>query len=140
MIVLDTNVVSELFRPHPEPRVVAWLEALTDDVAITTITLAELLAGVRRLPGGRRREDLEAAIDGAVRPYRDTRSLLAFDEEAAAEYAEVLLARERAGLPIATADAQIASICRLHRAVCATRNTKDFTRTGVELVDPWLAP
>lgn len=140
MIVLDTNVISELFRPHPDPRVVAWLEALTDDVAITTITLAELLAGVRRLPGGRRKADLEAAIDGAIQPYRDTRSLLAFDEEAAAEYAEVLVARERAGLPIAMADAQIASICRLQRAVCATRNTKDFARTGVELVDPWLAP
>lgn len=139
MIVLDTNVISELFRSRPEPRVVAWLEALTDDVAITTITLAELLAGVRRLSDGRRKADLEAAIDGAIQPYRETRSLLAFDEAAAAEYADVLVARERAGLPISMADAQIAAICRVHRAVCATRNTRDFAQTGVELVDPWLA-
>jgi toxin FitB len=137
MIVLDTNVVSELFRPRPEPRVIAWLETLTDDVAITTITLAELLAGVRRLPDGRRKAELEAAIEVAIRPYRDTRSLLAFDEAAAAEYAEVFIARESAGMPVGFADAQIAAICRVHRATCATRNTKDFIQTGVELVDPW---
>lgn len=139
MIVLDTNVISELFRSRPEPRVVAWLEALADDVAITTITLAELLAGVRRLPDGRRKADLEVAIDGAIQPYRETRSLLAFGEAAAAEYADVLVARERAGMPISMADAQIAAICRAHRAVCATRNTRDFAQIGVELVDPWLA-
>lgn len=137
MIVLDTNVISELFRPRSEPRVVAWLEGITDDVAITTVTLAELLAGVRRLSGGRRKVGLETAIDGAIQPYRDTRSLLEFDEAAAEEYAEVLVARERAGLPISTADAQIAAICRAHHAVCGTRNVKDFAQTGVELVDPW---
>ncbi|MEE2059569.1 type II toxin-antitoxin system VapC family toxin [Rhodococcus artemisiae] len=140
MIVLDTNVVSELFRPRPEPRVIAWLEALTDDVAITAITLAELLAGARRLPDGRRKAGLEAAIDGAIQPYRDTRSLLAFDEAAAMEYAEVFIARERAGMSISMADAQIAAICRVHRATCATRNTKDFVQSGVELVDPWSVP
>ena len=140
MIVLDTNIISALFRPRPEPRVVAWLEALTGDVAITTITLAELLAGVRRLPGGRRKADLEAAVDGAIQPYRDTRSLLAFGEGAATEYAKVLVAREREGLPISMANAQIAAICRFHRAACATRNTKDFAQAGVELIDPWFAP
>ena len=137
MIVLDTNVISEIFRPRPEPRVIAWLESLTDGVAITTITMAELLAGVRRLPGRRRKADLEMVIDSAILPYRGTRSLLAFDEAAAPEYAEVLAVREDAGLPISMADAQIAAICRVHRAVCATRNTKDFAQTGVELVDPW---
>lgn len=137
MIVLDTNVISEIFRPRPEPRVIAWLESLTDGVAITTITLAELLAGVRRLPDGRRKAQLQAAIEVAIRPYRDTRSLLAFDEAAAAEYAEVLAVREDAGLPISMADAQIAAICRVHRGLCATRNTNDFAQTGVEFVDPW---
>lgn len=63
------------------------------------------------------------------------RSLLAFDEDAAAEYAEMLT--ERAGLPVSMADASIAAICRVHRAVCATRNTKDFAQTSVELIDPW---
>lgn len=124
-------------RAHPEPRVITWLEGLTDDVAITTITLAELLAGVRRLPAGRRRDELESVIEAAVRPYRDTRSLLAFDEAAATQYAEVLAMRAQAGLPISTADAQIAAICRGHRAVCATRNTRDLAKTGVEVANPW---
>ena len=137
MIVLDTNVVSELFRREPDARVVAWLELLEGDVAITAVTLAELLAGVRRLPDGRRKSDLEAAVIAAVEPYRGSHAVLPFDDECAEPYAEILLERGRAGLPIATADAQIAAICRTHDAVCATRNTKDFVHTGIELIDPW---
>lgn len=137
MIVLDTNVISEIFRRQPDARVVSWLESLTDDVAITTITLAELLAGVQRLPGGRRRNELALAIDSALEPYRNTRALLPFDANAAEAYAEVLTSRERAGLPISTADAQIAAICRANGAVCATRNVKDFLETGIDLTNPW---
>ena len=139
MIVLDTNVISEVFRLHPDAKVVAWLESLTDDVAITAITLAELLAGVRRLPNGRRKADLSARIEVAIEPYRDGRSILAFDHSAAEQYADIIVARESAGLPISMADAQIAAICRAHDATCATRNLKDFAHTGVELVDPWRA-
>lgn len=137
MIVLDTHVVSEALRRGPEPRVMTWMSGLTGDVAITAVTLAELLAGVRRLPEGKRRTALAAAIDVALEPYRETRAVLSFDARAADEYAEVLASRERAGLPIHTADAQIAAICRAHGATCATRNVKDFAGTGVEVVDPW---
>lgn len=137
MIVLDTNVISEVFRPAPDERVVGWLEALTGDVAITSVTLAELLAGVRRLPSGRRKEELASRIDAAIEPYRGSRSVLPFDHLAADRYADVLVARESAGSPIGTADAQIAAICLAHGATCATRNLKDFAHTGVELVDPW---
>lgn len=139
MIVLDTNVISEIFRPQPEGRVIAWMEGLTGDVAITAVTLAELLAGVRRLPKGRRRSALAATIDTALEPYRQTRAILPFDDRAAEHYADVLVAREQAGLPIHAADAQIAAICRTYGATCATRNGTDFTGTGVELVDPWAA-
>ena len=139
MIVLDTNVISEIFRSSPEPRVIDWLVSLTGDVAITSITLAELLAGVRRLPNGRRKDELSRRIEEAVAPYRGSRSVLAFDDDAAGRYAEVLASREAAGAPISTADAQIAAICLAHGAVCATRNVKDFQHTGVELVDPWKA-
>ena len=140
MIVLDTNVISEVFRPSPDARVVAWLESLTGDVAITAVTLAELLAGVRRLPEGRRKESLGAALESALAPYRETRAILAFDELAAERYAEVLAAREQAGLPISTADAQIAAICLTHGATCATRSVKDFARTGIDVADPWAVP
>ncbi len=137
MIVLDTNVISETLRPHPDVRVVSWLESLTDDVAITTITLAELLAGVRRLSPGRRRAGLETAIGGALRPYRGSRSLLGFDEASAEAYADIFVVREQAGLPISMADAQIAAICRANDATCATRNMKDFSGTGVKLINLW---
>lgn len=139
MIVLDTNVISEIFRPSPEPRVIEWLVSLTGDVAITSITLAELLAGVRRLPDGRRKDELAQRIEQAVAPYRGSRSVLAFDADAAERYAEVLASREAAGAPVSTADAQIAAICLAHGATCATRNVKEFQHTGVELVDPWNA-
>lgn len=116
-----------------------WMASLAADVAITSITLAELLAGVRRLPAVRRRESLESRIDSAIAPYRGGRSVLAFDDLAAGRYADVLAARETAGAPISTADGQIATICLAHEATCVTRNVKDFAHTGVALVDPWAA-
>jgi predicted nucleic acid-binding protein len=139
VIILDTNVISEILRPQPDERVVSWLESLTDEVAITAVTLAELLAGVRRLPDGRRKQSLSESIDTAIEPYRGGRAILPLDESAADRYANVLLARENAGNPIATADAQIAAICLVHSATCATRNLADFEHTGVELIDPWTA-
>ncbi|GEL45753.1 type II toxin-antitoxin system VapC family toxin [Cellulomonas hominis] len=139
MIVLDTNVISEIFRPDPEARVVTWLEGLTGDVAITAVTLAELLAGLHRLPEGQRRTALVEQVDLALEPYRATRAILPFDAAAAGQYAEVLAVRERAGRPIHTADAQIAAICRAHGATCATRNVKDFDGTGIDVVNPWAA-
>src|SRR5699024_5735853 len=101
---------SEIFRPLPEARVVDWLASLTGDVAITSVTLAELLAGARRLPDGRRKAELTRLIGSALEPYRGSRSLLPFDEAAAECYVGVLVAREAAGAPISTADAQIAAI------------------------------
>lgn len=139
MIVLDTNVISEVFRPQPDSHVVDWLASLDGDVAITAITLAELLAGIRRLPRGRRRSALALMIETALEPYRDTRSILAFDSEAASHYADIVVARQSAGSPISMADAQIAAICRGIGATIATRNVKDFDQTGVDLVDPWTA-
>lgn len=137
MIVLDTNVVSEVLKAQPDAHVVAWLESLADDVAITAVTLAELLAGLRRLPEGRRKKDLTSLVEAAVLPYRDAGAIIAFDAVAASRYADILAAREAASLPIATGDAQIAAICRSRDAVCATRNTKDFIHAGVALINPW---
>lgn len=137
MIVLDTNVISEIFRPQPDSRVLSWLENLTGDVAITAITLAELMAGLKRLPEGRRRSDLITRVEEALAPYRETQAILPFDFAAAEAYADILAERDVVGLPIHTADAQIAAICRVHQATCATRNSKDFVHTGVDIIDPW---
>src|SRR5699024_2756045 len=107
------------------------------DVAITSVTLAELLAGVRRLPDGRRRDELTRRIDAALAPYRGSRAVLPFDEAAADRYPDVLVARARTGVPSSTAAAPLAGIWLPRGAICATRNVKDFQHTGVELVDPW---
>lgn len=139
MIILDTNVVSETLRPQPNQRVLTWLEQLTDDVAITTITVAELLAGLQRLPPGRRRTSLTEQVENALEPYLGTRAILPFDTESARSYARIVAARERAGRPISMADAEIAAICRSNGAACATRSTGDFEGTGIELIDPWAS-
>ncbi len=136
MIVVDTNVASELMRPEPSSVVVAWLRARrTDELFTTAITLAEILFGIERLPDGRRKEGLSTAASEVFSSFPD--QILPFDEIAAAEYAKVVEARERAGSPIDGFDAQIASICRVHRASLATRNLKDFADTGIVVIDPW---
>ena len=137
MIVLDTNVISELTKLAPDSRVVSWVdEFASDDVATTAITAAELLYGVARLPEWRRKRELGSAIAGLLRDDFEGR-ILAFDEKAARCYAEIVTRREWIGRPIGTADAEIAAICQAVEATLATRNTGDFEETGILLVNPW---
>ncbi|AEH08156.1 MULTISPECIES: type II toxin-antitoxin system VapC family toxin [Protofrankia] len=139
MIALDTNVVSELMRARADPGVVAWIDSQpADEIYLTAVTMAELRYGVARLPEGRRRTDLTDRLQRAVEAGFTGR-VLPFDDDAAAHYADIVVGREQQGLPIAMADAQIAAICRSHSADLATRNTKDFAHTGIDLIDPWQA-
>ena len=137
MILLDTNVLSELIRPEPAERVTRWLDSLdAREVATTAITAGELFHGVARLPGGRRKEQLSESIRGLLEEDLDGR-VEAFDAAAARHYADLLSDREASGRPMSAADAQIAAICRSRSATLATRNTNDFDGTGIELLDPW---
>jgi toxin FitB len=137
VIVLDTNVVSELMRPAPAARVVEWVDSHPGHVLhLTAITAAELLYGVARLPDGRRKTMLAGLVEAMLEEDFHGH-VVAFDEVAAAHYADIVAERERAGAPIAAADAQIAAICRSHGSVLATRNVRDFAGTGVTTVDPW---
>lgn len=137
MIVLDTNVISELARQIPDTGVLAWLDSLEiSEVATTAVTAAELRYGVARLPDGHRKRELTVVIRGILLEDFHGR-VLPFDERASIRYADVVTGRERIGLPIGVADAQIAAICRDSGATLATRNTADFEETGIELVDPW---
>ncbi len=139
MIVLDTNVVSELMRPLPAASVVAWFEEQdVRELRVTAVTLAELLYGIGRLPAGARRRALGAAADDLMLSF--PQEILPFGHEAARCYGPVVAMRERAGAPIAVLDAQIAAICQVHGASLATRNVKDFVGTSVDLVDPWSHP
>lgn len=137
MIVLDTNVVSELFRPQPHAGVVTWLGERAGEVAITAVTASELLAGVRRLPEGKRRAGLAKAVDKVLDEHHERGLILPFDRSAVDHYADIFVTRERIGRPIKTADAQIAAVCRSIGAACATRNVKDFASVGIDVVDPW---
>jgi len=139
MIILDTNVISELTRPVPDPGVISWLDSLpSEETSITAITAAELRYGVCRMPDGRRKTQLSGAVHALI--SADFRGRVEpFDVLAADQYADVVAGRERAGQPISTSDAQIAAICRVLNATLATRNTADFTSTGVDLINPWKA-
>jgi predicted nucleic acid-binding protein len=139
MIVLDTNVISELMRRRPAARVVSWVdEQDASALAITAVTVAELLYGVARLADGARKTELAAAVDALVREDF-ARRVLPFDAAAATHYADLVAERERQGRPISTADSQIAAICRWHGAALATRNIRDFDATGITVLDPWAA-
>ncbi|QOR69340.1 type II toxin-antitoxin system VapC family toxin [Ruania alkalisoli] len=135
MIVVDTNVLSEPLRPSPDPLVLAWLAGHQQQIALTTISIAELLYGARRLPKGRGQSHLLAAIDQLVESAADR--LYDFDRAAAASYASLRSERDRAGQPGATEDLMIAGICRVHHASLATRNGRDFLGCGLQLIDPW---
>jgi predicted nucleic acid-binding protein len=136
MIVVDTNVASELMRPAPEARVVAWVRAQDNSELYTTsITVAEIAYGIERLPDGARKALLRATATQVFSAFADR--VLPFDIGAAGLYGAIVSARERDGAPIDGFDAQIAAICRHHSATLATRNGKDFDQTGIDVVDPW---
>jgi len=137
MIVLDTNVVSELMRARPERCVQAWLDAqVSGDLFLTAISVAEILCGIARLPDGKRKRQMLEITETMFREDFQER-LLPFDECSATHYANVVTCRQLLGRPISMADAQIAAICLQHRAVLATRNLKDFEALGLDLINPW---
>lgn len=138
MIVLDTNVLSEPLRPEPAAHVLDWMASLDGAVAITSVTVGELLVGVRRLPAGHRRDHLLAAIERTLDAHAG--AVLAYDEPAARHYALLQEARRRTGRPLAVEDGMIAAIYAIHGAALATRNVRDFDQLGVEIIDPWLSP
>jgi toxin FitB len=137
VIIVDTNIISELARQIPDSGVLAWLDSLEiSEVATTAVTAAELRYGVARLPDGHRKRELTVMIRGILTEDFYGR-VLPFDERASVRYADIVTGRERIGRPIGVADAQIAAICRDSGAILATRNTPDFVETGIELIDPW---
>ena len=139
MLVLDTNVASELMRPEPTPSVAAWIAGRdAEELYLTAVSEAEMLYGVAIMPTGRRRNALEVAMHRWLELGFADR-ILPFDSSAARAYAEIASRRRHAGRPIGEADCQIAAISRSHGAVLVTRNVRDFEDTGVDLVDPWTA-
>ncbi|HLT00787.1 MAG TPA: type II toxin-antitoxin system VapC family toxin [Geminicoccaceae bacterium] len=135
LILLDTNVLSELAKPRPDPQVVAWARRSAAALMVPTIAVAEMAYGIEKLARGRRREDLLRALRRLVVEFADR--LLDFNVDAAWAYGRILAGARSAGRPMAVPDAAIAAIAQVNGCALATRNVKDFTTTGLEVVDPW---
>ena len=136
MIVLDTNVVSEMMAEQPDPGVIRFLDRIEDSVAVTVITVAEIRYGIAVFPAGVRKRNLAESSERVFAALGSS-GVLPFDERASSAYAQIAAARRRAGKPISQADAIIAAICRHHELTLVTRNVDDFAGTGIVVVNPW---
>jgi predicted nucleic acid-binding protein len=137
MILVDTNVVSELMRAVPAPAVLSWFdEQEAGELYFSAVGEAELRTGAAILPEGKRRDRLIAEVDAMI-AEDFTGRVLPFDSVAAKAYAAIAASRRAAGRPITQADCQIAAIARAAGAALATRNVRDFQGCGIEVVDPW---
>ena len=140
MIILDTNVASELGKSNPSFNVLIWIARQPDtDLYTTAVNVAEMLYGTERLPDSRRRNELAASDDRVVNEILNGR-VLPFDSAAARAYAEIRVTRDRAGQPIGTRDCMIAAIARVNGASVATRDTGGFENCGVQIINPWETP
>jgi toxin FitB len=137
MILLDTNVISEIMRVQPDREVRAWLRGLPrTELWTATIVLAELISGIELLPPGRRQRTLREAVESMI--AEDFRGqVLKFDVHAARYYGEIFADRQRIGRPVKEMDALIAATARANGASLATRNIADFEHCGIPLVNPW---
>ncbi|KFI49705.1 type II toxin-antitoxin system VapC family toxin [Bifidobacterium biavatii] len=137
MIILDTNVISEIIsKRSPDRNVEDWVIATSlHEMHLTSITIAELLYGLALLPESRRRYRLEHTVLACVDTFQER--TLPFDRQAAPYYGSIVATRRKIGRPIGVQDAMIAAIARSRGATLATRNVKDFEHTGVTLVNPW---
>jgi predicted nucleic acid-binding protein len=138
MILLDTNIVSELYKPQPYFSVVTWLNNQSDLLYLCTPVLAELRFGMECLDAGARKELLRTAIERLENElYRDR--VLVFDKAAASAYGRIAAARRQSGRPIQQMDACIAAIALANGAILATRNTRHFGELGLDLINPFDA-
>lgn len=138
MILLDTNVISEIMRERPEPAVSAWLRGRSRlELWTASVVIAELLSGIDLMPAGRKQKVLREAVEGMI--AEDFRGqILNFDLSAARCYGQILSSRQRICHRIRELDAQIAAIALANGTALATRNTPDFEDCGITLVNPWL--
>ena len=137
MIVLDTNIVSEVMKVSPSKWVIEWLNAQeSSSLFLSTVTIGEIEFGLRVLPDGQRRRSLKERFEQFV-SQAFTQRVLDYDESAARTYGEVMGYRRELGRPLSVPDGHIASIARAHGFAVATRNVSDFEECGIELINPW---
>ncbi len=137
MLVVDTNVLSELMRPSPNAAIASWIaERATSSLHLTAISEAELRFGLAIMPPGRRQDGLAEGLERMLRTGFANR-VLPFDSAAASAYAEIAAARRALGRPMSEADCQIAAIVRSRGMAVVTRNVRDFADAGIDVINPW---
>jgi predicted nucleic acid-binding protein len=137
MIILDTNVVSEVMRPAGLPEVRHWLDAQSpQNLYLTATVLSELLVGIELIPDGRRKHGLAGVLREFVEAKIENR-VLSFDEVAARAYASIVIRARTLGYSMPVADGQIAAVAAVHAFAVATRDTRPFEAAGVEVLNPW---
>ena len=139
MILLDTNVVSEVMKARPAEAVVAWLNGQdSEKLYVSVITIGEIAYGLHILPDGKRRSGLRERFERFVALAFDRR-VLAYDESAARIYGELMGDRKELGLPMSMPAGQIAAIARRNHLAVATRNVLDFEHCGIDVLNPFEA-
>lgn len=139
MILLDTNVISELIRERPDPAVEHWLDSQSPkDLWTASVVLAELFSGIELVPPGRRPRELAEEIEWMISEDFQGQ-ILDFDLEAAREYGKILAARSEIVRPIREFDVHIAAIAKVQHATVATRDVNGFENCGLIVIDPWSA-
>ncbi len=135
--LIDTNVISETFKPRPEPRVIDWIgRQVAHDLFLASISLGELVRGVRRMKDGERRKRFERWIDHDLAAQFQSR-ILPFDREAAVIWGDIMGDGDRTGRPKPMVDAQIAAVALRHGLTLITHNIRDFAGMEVGTLDPW---
>jgi len=137
MILLDTNVVSEVMKTKPADVVLNWLNRQeSSSLYVSTITIGEIAYGLRILPDGKRRTALNDKFEQFI-AKAFVRRVVDYDEPAARIYGEIMGARKELGRPMSIPDGEIAAIARCHHLIVATRNIADFEGCGLDLIDPF---
>jgi predicted nucleic acid-binding protein len=137
MIVLDSNVISELMRREPDQRVLGWIRRQnTAQLYLTALSAAEIRRGIALLPDGKRKRDLEQSFEDFLAKGFEQR-ILPFTTETSRVYAPIYRARVKAGLGVGELDLLIAAIAKQYQADLATRNLSDFEGCGIRIINPW---
>jgi toxin FitB len=138
MIILDSNVVSEIMRPQPEARVIAWLDRQPRlSIWVTTVTIFEVRFGLLTMPAGKRRETYSQAFESIL--SRIDQRIASFDFEAAEHASDLMASRKSKGILRESRDTMIAGIVLAHHAALATRNIRDFEDISATVIDPWIS-
>ncbi|TGQ81394.1 type II toxin-antitoxin system VapC family toxin [Mesorhizobium sp. M8A.F.Ca.ET.207.01.1.1] len=135
MIFVDTNVISESFKKAPNPAVLAWLVRNDAELALPTVTIAEIAFGIQKIRPDERADRLEQGLSRWRHRFADR--IFGLTEEAALAYGEIMGAATRQGRGMSAPDGMIAAIARVNGGRLATRNPSDFGATSLEMISPW---